>query len=604
MDAAHVTQAALIEDANLGITATALGGLVAVQDFTSGIAKFSVAVVLRNLGPRNAWLIALLLGAVNMLAIAAVNSSASTGVIFSGTVLQSIVHAWLYPATTMTIAGWIDGHLLGRSIGCVAVATKVTPIFMSLLYGQLLKDSWRTCYYFASALFAGMFLVFVVLMRSSALAIGFRTPTPPGSKKKRARKDGERIDTRTVPPLANEPSSCRVIYIVFCMRRTWALLLGFSLLVLLKSSAKFASVYAKTKLGVSASEGTTLFTTYAIASAFSGTFGGVLYDVIPGGKIGVGVLMTALNLLNLGGFVYALVLELNGVVTMQLLQVFMAIVGFASVLPVSLPFQIYAMAMGGVDHCGMLVAAFECFALVLESILDLIIGSLLDQEQYGTWLALNIVWAVLGTLFMALFYYLDYRKAPKANVLTSVPSMNSITRTYSKLRLWAENAATNMTPASSCASLSSLDAEGSRSVGAFRSHGSGGNLSVCFADPPATSPLSDSRSTSFERKVTRGILRSPPKDVPAEGRRSPGGGPAHSHSDSSPGDSPTKERSPTSSLSTSPPKDDDDTDLPPELREPTRTFSGAAPPLPSSSDVEAPPMLPRPPPPEHGGDER
>lgn len=72
------------------------------------------------------------------------------------------------------------------------------------------------------------------------------------------------------PPLGNEPSSLRALYIISCMRRTWALLLGFTCLVLLKGSAKFASLYAKQKLGVTASQGTTLFTTYAVASVVSG----------------------------------------------------------------------------------------------------------------------------------------------------------------------------------------------------------------------------------------------------------------------------------------------------------------------------------------------
>ena len=51
MDIVHVTQAALVEDPRLGISATALGSLVAVQDFTSGASKLLVAVVLRDLGP-------------------------------------------------------------------------------------------------------------------------------------------------------------------------------------------------------------------------------------------------------------------------------------------------------------------------------------------------------------------------------------------------------------------------------------------------------------------------------------------------------------------------------------------------------------------------
>jgi hypothetical protein len=79
------------------------------------------------------------------------------------------------------------------------------------------------------------------------------------------------------------------------------------------------------------------------------------------------------------------------------------------------------MGMGGVEHCGMIVAAFECFALIVESLFDVVIGCLLDQKNFSVWLSLNIVFATLGTTFMALFYILDYRKSPKANVLTSVP---------------------------------------------------------------------------------------------------------------------------------------------------------------------------------------
>ena len=55
-DIVHVTQAALIEDKTLDITFTALGGLVGVQDFTSGVGELWVPIVLRNFGPRNVYL--------------------------------------------------------------------------------------------------------------------------------------------------------------------------------------------------------------------------------------------------------------------------------------------------------------------------------------------------------------------------------------------------------------------------------------------------------------------------------------------------------------------------------------------------------------------
>lgn len=433
-DAVHVTQAALIEDPDLGISTTLLGGLVSAQDFTGGISKAVVAVSIQHVGPRNAWLAVLFSGTLNMLVI---SSTKFTGTIFVCTVLQSFAYAFLYPSTTMCIAGWVDGQALGRAIGVVAVATKMSPIIMSTLYAQLLKESWRLCFLFASGVFAVMFVIFLIFMRSSAESCGFRAPTPPGM----------RLDQKArAPPLANEPSSMRAMATVMSMRRTWALMLAFCLLVLLKSSAKFASIYAKTKLGLNPSDATSLFTIYAVASACSGLFGGFLYDIVPGGKFGIGVLMTSLNLLNLAGFIYGLFLERRGGVTLELLQVFMAIVGFAGVLPVSLPFQIYAMAIGGVAHCGMIVATFEGFAMCVEAALDLLIGTLLEEQAFATWLLVNVFLAALGTIFMALFYYLDWRKAPKAPVLTAVPSMNFLTRSNSKLQLWMDSFASGITP--------------------------------------------------------------------------------------------------------------------------------------------------------------
>jgi hypothetical protein len=75
---------------------------------------------------------------------------------------------------------------------------------------------------------------------------------------------------------------------------------------------------------------------------------------------------------------------------------------------------------------------------VIEAAFDLLAGHLLETEQFELWLALNVVLATLGTIFLALFYYLDYRKAPRAPALSAFPSMNSLTRAHSKLQLWMD----------------------------------------------------------------------------------------------------------------------------------------------------------------------
>lgn len=63
-----------------------------------------------------------------------------------------------------------------------------------------------------------------------------------------------------------------------------------------------------------------------------------------------------------------------------------------------------------------------------------------------TWLLINLILAILGTCFMALFYTLDYSKAPRAPVLTAVPSMNFLTRNNSNLQQWMASFADGSPP--------------------------------------------------------------------------------------------------------------------------------------------------------------
>jgi len=432
-DVTHMVQTALVDDPRLGADSAMLGGLFSAIDVTGGLSKLLVAATLRSLGPRNAWLIVLAGNAVNMALIAKLESLTALFVCGVG---QALLYAWIFPATTMAIAGWVDGHLLGRAIGFVAVATKLTPSLIAELYRWRLSESWTQCYAIAACVFAGMLCIFFVLMRSSAEAVGFRPPTPPGARNSAGSSSSK---DSWQPPLAREPSSLRAVYYALCMRRTWMLVVAFTFLVLCKNASRFTSLYAKLVLQLSPSEASTVYTANAVASLASGLLGGLIYDLLPGGKMGVGVFMTSLNLLNVAAFAWMTWTEAYGEVTLVGLKVFAGIVGFANVLPISLPFQIYAMALGGVEHCGMLVAGFELCAHVTEAAFDLCTGQLLNNGQYGLWLLLNLGFAIVGAAAMAYFYYLDYQRAPSAHSLTAAPSVNDFTRAHSKLQLWMES---------------------------------------------------------------------------------------------------------------------------------------------------------------------
>jgi sugar phosphate permease len=199
---------------------------------------------------------------------------------------------------------------------------------------------------------------------------------------------------------------------------------AFALLVILKGGAKFGSMYAKKSLGASNMQGSSLQMTYSMASVAAGILGGFLYDMVPGGKKGIGALMTAFNLLNFAGWAFVLYLQLTDAVSMASLYIFMSTIGFASVLPVSLVFQVYAMAIGGVKHCGMFTAAFEFVAHFAEAALDLVTGQLLEEQRFDIWIAINTSFAFFGMIAMAIFYYLDWRRAPDAKSLVAAPDLN------------------------------------------------------------------------------------------------------------------------------------------------------------------------------------
>jgi len=211
---------------------------------------------------------------------------------------------------------------------------------------------------------------------------------------------------------------------LFGQMRTWYLLVSFSLLVCLKQGTKFVTIYAKDKLDACDQDGDMLLFAYAISSTVSGVLGGKIYDMIPS-KMGIGAVMTAFNVINVCSFVFILSLEATGNVTWMGLYTFMIVTGFSSVLPVSLPFQVYAISIGGVKHTGLIVSIFELSAQGTGALLELGLGVLLKQKSYTSWLLLNVFVALPGTILMALFYYEDWRKAPLATNFVSAPKLDT-----------------------------------------------------------------------------------------------------------------------------------------------------------------------------------
>ena len=108
--------------------------------------------------------------------------------------------------------------------------------------------------------------------------------------------------------------------------------------------------------------------------------GGKVYDLLPS-KVHIGMLMTGFNIINTLGFALILFLEATHSVTWLGLYIFMVLIGFASVLPVSLPFQVYAISSGGVRHTGLIISVFELSAQMTGALLELGLGVLLKDKR-------------------------------------------------------------------------------------------------------------------------------------------------------------------------------------------------------------------------------
>ena len=113
------------------------------------------------------------------------------------------------------------------------------------VYGTLLRstdvNAWQTCFLFGACLTLTMFVISFALVRSSAASLGFRRPTQPSPKQGKAR------GVQMQHPMANL-SSREMLKAFLGSHRSWLLLISMALLVCLKGSTSFITVYASDTL--------------------------------------------------------------------------------------------------------------------------------------------------------------------------------------------------------------------------------------------------------------------------------------------------------------------------------------------------------------------
>ena len=109
--------------------------------------------------------------------------------------------------------------------------------------------------------------------------------------------------------------------------------------------------------------------------------------------------------------------------TLAALATIVFVYGLCHPLPLYLPFAVFSMGFGGVRHCATIVCVFELVGLSCASLFQIAVGYLLNNDNYAGWFAAQAVVALIGCIFMWLYFYLDWRRSPLASTLTSAPSL-------------------------------------------------------------------------------------------------------------------------------------------------------------------------------------
>lgn len=290
-------------------------------------------------------------------------------------------------------------------------------------------SAWRKMFVIASIAFGITTVLFFVLVRSSAEAVGFRRPSAPDKPQEAGKKSSptESMKSRRSINTGHRfeaTTTWDVLLELRCTRRFWALLVGYTFLFSSRSVTKYLTVFARTSLHTSYSTADMILLLSSLPTMTALLIGGTAYDFLPS-KAAVAIFFSVL----LGGvflsMLVMLVLYASGGLTLPALAMIVFVHGLCLPLPLYLPFAVFAMAFGGPRHCASIICIFELLGLCSSSAFQICVGLMLDSEDYVGWFLLQFVVSTIGCVATAIYFFLDWKRSPHAGTLTSAPSLHA-----------------------------------------------------------------------------------------------------------------------------------------------------------------------------------
>eukprot|EP00966_Prymnesium_polylepis_P334907 7390261-Prymnesium_polylepis.5 len=124
INAPHATKTAMTDDAVMGLSAGALSSLDSAEHFTSCFTLLFAHTLLHWLQPRGTYILVLAGVSISALFIGSIRTAAVYSVFWC---VVGLFYALNAPTVGSTVAHWVDGHLLGRTLGIISAASKISP---------------------------------------------------------------------------------------------------------------------------------------------------------------------------------------------------------------------------------------------------------------------------------------------------------------------------------------------------------------------------------------------------------------------------------------------------------------------------------------------
>jgi len=405
--------------------------LPAVRLICFACGKASMIVVVHRFGSRMTISAAAAISSVGLLLTATTAGSQYAAFVFVGVALDSFADGHTFGAALRALTNWVDNKWIGTATGVTYVAHSVGlsifTVTFSALQAAIPAEQNAVEHAVAPFQLMGGLQLFAsmaafAMLRTSAVQAGFAPPQPPRDAAQGI-DDDNLADGVEAKKSASSPSRhpldgvplVPAVLALLRYGRFYGVILSQAFNIAQNGLGMFIVSVAVGSAGYSDSDASLVVTVGAVSAAVFVLVAGLAKDVLPPST----VRMTCIPmvLLSIGAFLFALLLQSSH-----------ASNDLANMLPVIFAFSncsywchilILAMSMrlAGPTHSATIFGVFEFVSDVVSALYQLVLGAVVDSEDWTAFWALSLALCCVGGVAMVSTLYFDATLPPYATAV-------------------------------------------------------------------------------------------------------------------------------------------------------------------------------------------